>query len=341
MKRALVIRHGSWGDMIIASVLPPYLKKDGFEVHFLTGARGLEILAHNPRIDRLIPYADGSVPNEELEDFYSKLSRDYDKAIILSGSIESHLVYAFPYDEYWWPLEKRRKRCEANYYEETVRLGGYEPNGVRTGELYFSPEELAFSSNFRHKFKDRFLILWALSGSAVHKVYAFYEEVARAVCKAIPEALIVTVGSEFEMLLTFEDGGKQVINLVRYDLPIRSAMALTRIADLVVGPDTAVLNAAGCFDTPKIVLCSHSSVKNISGTWKNNYSLQAKCFCSPCHLLHTYKNIWKHRCPLDKELLHRHGAEVPACSGEGFPPRMVFDRIMEVYKTRSGKGLIL
>jgi hypothetical protein len=116
-----------------------------------------------------------------------------------------------------------------------------------------------------------------------------------------------------------------------------SAFALTKFADLVIGPETALLNAAGCFDTPKITLLTHSSRENLCSTWKNDYSLQAGCWCSPCHYLHKYTHIWQNVCQLDKYSWGKYGKPIPACTAEGFPPKVVFDRIMEVYETRKDR----
>jgi ADP-heptose:LPS heptosyltransferase len=67
------------------------------------------------------------------------------------------------------------------------------------------------------------------------------------------------------------------------ELSMRRALLLTRHVDLVIGPETGVMNAAGCFDTPKIVLLSHSNHTNLTRDWKNVYPLQSPSECSPCY----------------------------------------------------------
>ena len=47
---------------------------------------------------------------------------------------------------------------------------------------------------------------------------------------------------------------------------IRKSLLWTKYADLVIGTETGILNGAGCFDTPKIVMLSHSTEENLSKT---------------------------------------------------------------------------
>ena len=330
--RALVVRHAAYGDVVLATTLFPYLKNDGFELHVLTGDRGWDILKHNPTIDRLIWYEADSIPIDDLEDFYVNLSRDYQKIVVLTGSIENILLKSYPNADYYWSLAKRRKHCgDKNYYEHTIRLGGYEPNGVRTGQLYFSGSQIAYAKNFRKKYRDKFIILWALSGSGIHKSYLHYSTVVDRILREIPDALIVEAGIPAEWQIAYQKPHSRVIPLLMEERPIMDTFALTSVADLVVGPETGILNAAGCFDTPKICLLTHSSKKNLTATWKNDYSLQALCACSPCHQLHKVYAAWTGVCPAEKEILEKYGKHYPACVGEGFPPDIIVNQIRKVY----------
>lgn len=298
----------------------------------MTSDRGEEILRYNPHINRIIPFVDDIIDLSDLEGFYRDVSRDYDLSVILTQSVEARYLFAYPDERYYWPLCKKRKNADVNYYEEAIRIAGYEPNEIRTGQLYFNANERAMAHDFKrnHHAKD-FVILWALTGSSIHKGYLHYETVARRVLDEIPEAFIVAVGGQHEVNLGFDH--PRVRNLMELDLEIRVAFALAQVADLVIGPESAMLNAAGCFKTPKICMLTHSSVKNLCSTWKNDYSIQSMVSCSPCYYLHKFARIWQNVCPVDKEVFHATGKPVvPACCGEGFPPEFVFERIYQVYK---------
>lgn len=339
-RRCLIVRHAALGDTIVASACLPYLQEDGYLVDFMTNERGQEILRHNPRINKLVHFEDNMVPIEHLGAYYDAVSDDYDMTVILTQSIEAAYLHVFPSEGYYWTMRKRRKACDVNYYEETIRVAGYEPNGNATGELYFSKDDILFSRGIRHKYKDNFLIIWALAGSALHKSYLYFEPVARMLLHAIPEAVIIAAGQMQEVSLTFRHPRLIPMALFYPNQSFMSACALTKVADLVLGPETGLLNAAGCFDTPKMVFLTHSSKTNLTKTWTNDYSIQSMTECSPCHLLHNTRFIWQRICPLDKVLWGEMEAMAPACVGEGFPPKMVFQKIMDIYNTHK-KGRMI
>jgi ADP-heptose:LPS heptosyltransferase len=65
---------------------------------------------------------------------------------------------------------------------------------------------------------------------------------------------------------------------------IRQTMGLAHLCDLVIGPETGVMNAVAMQSMPKIVLLSHSSVENLTRDWINTYSVfSTKTPCAPCH----------------------------------------------------------
>jgi ADP-heptose:LPS heptosyltransferase len=68
---------------------------------------------------------------------------------------------------------------------------------------------------------------------------------------------------------------------------IRETFTMLEHVDLVVGPETGVLNAACCLKVPKIVFLSHSTNENLTRDWVNTYALEpTKTACWPCHQLH-------------------------------------------------------
>ena len=62
---------------------------------------------------------------------------------------------------------------------------------------------------------------------------------------------------------------------------------LAQACDLVVGPETGVLNAVGFETNAKLVFLSHSSKENLTKHWVNTYTVEPKNTpCYPCHKLH-------------------------------------------------------
>ena len=135
-------------------------------------------------------------------------------------------------------------------------------------------------------------------------------------------------------------------------------MVMTKYADLVVGPETGILNAAGCFPTPKITLLSHSRHENLCKYWENDYCLAPEgAFCHPCHVLHYTHAPSPNKCTSCDGSVHEqdpsqakmHGGrfsgfwscpytktpaaemEFPLCMAIGISPERLLKRILEVY----------
>jgi hypothetical protein len=71
-------------------------------------------------------------------------------------------------------------------------------------------------------------------------------------------------------------------------LDIRTALALVSEADLIVGPETGIMNCAANIDKPKVVFLSHSTELNLTKYWKNTTVLKTNIAqCYPCHILHS------------------------------------------------------
>jgi hypothetical protein len=61
-------------------------------------------------------------------------------------------------------------------------------------------------------------------------------------------------------------------------------MSLAEVCDVMVGPETGMLNAVAHLPMPKIVLLSHSSVNNLTKHWVNTTSIEPQTTpCFPCH----------------------------------------------------------
>ena len=65
-------------------------------------------------------------------------------------------------------------------------------------------------------------------------------------------------------------------------------MALAQTADVVVGTETAILNAVANEDQVlKVALLSHSSGENLTKHWSNTLTVEPQAIqCHPCHRLH-------------------------------------------------------
>lgn len=324
-RKALVIRYGGIGDIVFATPIFRLLKEDGYHVTFNTVQNGMEVTKHNPYIDEYIFQGVDEVPNRILSDYWRGLEKHYDRIINLSGSCEDALlkIKKKEDDGYDWPLQERRDKLgHINYYDfalERADLGGRIERP--RGEIFLSEEEELYGQMFRKTFDGRFIVVWALSGSGPQKTFPYAPHAMAELVARHPETLVITTGGYTQRLLELanDEGPNFMFRSGRWT--VRNLIVAIKYADLVFGPETGALNIAGCFDTPKICLLSHSSHNNLCKYWKNDYSAQSLAECSPCHRMIEHRD----QCPVDET--HR----IPICATE-FTPNQIFDRIKEVHR---------
>lgn len=323
-KEALVIRYGAIGDMVIISPVIRQLKKDGYYVVLNCSEYAVQVLNEDPNIDEFIIQAKDVIPCNELDEYWAEIGKGFDKVVNLTGSIEDTLVKVQGKQEFNWSHKKRRKECNKNFVDYGMERAGYDLKGEPV-ELFFTKQEEQLAQLFLHHYKDKFIIVWAMSGSSMHKAYPWAEYVAGSICQQYgDETLIVTIGDDISRILEWNLPN----TLPRCGIfTIRQSMILTKYANLVIGPDTGMLNAAGCFDTPKILFLSSTSEENICKYWRNVTALHPEnCRCHPCHKL-----IYVDTCPKGK-LTGR-----PKCM-ENIKPETVYKAFEHYFKEwKNGK----
>ena len=309
-KRALVVRYGAIGDYIQSVPVLRKIKEEGYHVTLNCTAQAKEVLKHCPYVDEFAVQLTNYVPNEgvvsgPLFEYWEELKKKYDKFVNLTGAAEETLlvpdarlmVMMDQIGKKHPELDEQNKFYNAirsvreqvgtqNYYDNHLKKAGYSDIG-KNGELFFSEQEEIMAQGFRDKYAGRFIIMWALSGSSYHKRYPYFQEVAQELVIKNPDVLLVSVGDPDCALLERSESNRYLPRAGRWLL--RTTLVMTKYVDLVVGPETGILNAAGCFDTPKITMLSHSSHDNLCKYWKNDFCIApdpAEVFCHPCHVLH-------------------------------------------------------
>ena len=319
--KALVIRLGAYGDMLIITPVLKRLKELGYYVVLNTNKRGKEALQENPNVDEIILH-DENMQIDNLPDHWKKLKEEIkpDKFINFSESLECNVALHPIQPQYNYTKKERIALCNRNYYDETEKWAKLE-GCQKLPELFFLPSELEEAR--KHIRAGKFNILWQLSGSGHQKVYPWSDYVIGEVLKNHKDIHFLTTGEEkCQLLESIED--PDITNLAGR-IPVRIAMALTGLVDLVVSPDTGVLHASGCYETPKIGLLGHTTIENITKHFKNDYSIEAECDCAPCMRL-----IYDHdiQCPIE---CVTHAAW---CMSEGIKPEKLYDRIKSIIEKK-------
>jgi ADP-heptose:LPS heptosyltransferase len=304
-KTCCISRFGGFGDMLQMSNILPELKRQGYTITINTTPAGQEILKNDPHIDDWLILDPDLVPNHELPAFWEALARRFDKFVQLSESVEGTLLAMPGRANHMWPQGVRQVVLNKNYLEWTSFLA--ELPYLSEARFYATPEEAGKAQGFLTSIAlarkpqelmigmpnpKVFTIMWALAGSSVHKFSPHMDAVIARVLLEMPEAVIILAGDEACQILecgweleprVYRESGKQTI---------RETLALAQRMDLVLGPETGVLNAVAFEPEPaKIVMLSHSSVENLTKHWDNTISLTpAGTSCYPCHMLHYGKS---------------------------------------------------
>lgn len=235
-------------------------------------------------MDRFMCQDLDTLANDYLDVHWAKISKGYDKVINLSGSIEGSLLKVPWKKDFYQSKEELAKTCNVNYIDRTLELGGYPNTKGKKAEMHFSVFEHDLCKRIRIKHFREFLILWPLSGSSPHKAYPHSELLAEAILRSMPEATIIVTGDKSCHLIEWPPHPRVKSYVGKW--PIRKAMCMTQYVDLVIGGDTGVLQAAGCFDTPKVLILSSTTEENIAKYWTNYECVSANVECQPCYKLH-------------------------------------------------------
>jgi len=288
-KNVCVVRYGGFGDMIQTSSILPALKDEGWHVTVMTTPKGYDILKADPHVDRFL-LQDGNpdqVPNGELGAFWATWEKKFDRWINLSESVEGTLLAIPGRTNHSWPDSLRRELLNQNYLEFTHKIAQV-PMPPRPA-FYQTDEEFEWAAREILPFgKDAFLVMVVLAGSSVHKAYPHMDNVVGRLLRAIPEAKVIFVG-DYGCQILEAGWEKDPRVMCRSGVwSIRQSLVAARECDLVIGPETGVLNAVAYTENSKIVLLSHSSVENLTRDWKNTVSMlpAADVKCYPCHRLH-------------------------------------------------------
>lgn len=326
-KTCAIVRYGAIGDMIQASSLFPWLKEQGYHVTlYCQNGQGYEAIKHDPHIDRIIIQGKDEVPPQFLDEFWSYTRRRFTRWINLCESVEATLL-ASPGRANWeWPNELRAKYLDRNYLEWTHELAEVPP--PYRPKFYSTVEEKAWAKDKARSYGRR-NILWSLAGSSGHKVWPHLDTIIARVMLTYPDVHIVLVGDQFCQILEKGWENERRVHRQSGNWSIRQSMAFAEVADLIIGTETGLLNAAGHMDVPKIVNLSHSSREMLTKHWTNVIALEQPkgvgCPKQPCRQLHgsNGKSPWDD-CPQEP-------SEGVALCQFHIGPEMMWDAITSVF----------
>jgi ADP-heptose:LPS heptosyltransferase len=273
--------------MIQASSILPRLKEDGYHVIFNTTPAGEEILRHDPNIDEFYLQDTDQVPNQDLGPYWETLRRKYTKFINLSETVEGTMLAIPGRTVHFWTKEARHRACNTNYLELTHDVAGvghkYEPR------FYPTMEEREWAMRERTRIGGNLVVCFSMSGSSVHKTWPYLDQAIARLLATFPDCRVVLMGNQMSQML--EAGWENEPRVIRRAgvWEIRKSLTFAcKQADLVIGPETGILNAVGMEDVAKVCFLSHSTKENLTKHWKNTMAIEppASVPCYPCHQMH-------------------------------------------------------
>jgi ADP-heptose:LPS heptosyltransferase len=288
VKRALVVRYGAIGDIVITTPLVRYLHEQGWEIYYNSSEEGEQILRHSPRISKLITHKRDSVPNHLLTDHWKAMAKEHeiDRTFNLTESIEVSIVCHPSQPVYMMPKPMRLAKCEHNDYEHTFNYVNLTPNSVDlTPELHFTKEEENAMEKIMAEYKDKFKIYHPVSGSGLSKIYPYWPQVLNDVYQVHKDIVVISVGDTLCELIEYKWDAPYLVGKSD-QWTIRESMLASKYCDLVVSNDTGMLHASGAWETPKIIVFGHDSPEVVSKHFKGEViPICSTVNCSPCHRL--------------------------------------------------------
>ncbi len=329
MKKVYLIRHGAYGDHVDMTNVIKVFDEEGWEITFEYNIKGSHIHAENPRINKHILFDPYSKNNniEEMIKQRKEIIKNCDRVVDFQGSLEGALIAGESTPEYFWPKKLRNeKNSHICYYDQSMKWAGFTGKKYmgRSGEIFFTKEEHEHVrlqiERYKEGFNADYVVLWCLRGTMWQKaIYPLSEEVCRRFQEKHKKVLIITTGDDF--CQKWEWAAERTIHRSGR-MPFRQAALMARYVDMVVTPETGLGIVAGVFGTPKIMLLTAASIKNITGNDENDFSLQSEAWCSPCS--RAIYNV--NSCMLSGE------NKLPICVN--FNKETVLDRMKEIYDRR-------
>lgn len=255
--------------------------------------KGAQIHAFNPYIDKHVVHEPekGLYTREEDACFrhYQKqkrIKKEVDHFVDFGGSLEESLIASERHPDYFLDKATRNKRFgQICFHDQSVKWAGLpEKYYGRRSEIYFRKKEHDRVKEILEPIRAKypFLMMWSIAGSMWQKaIYPWAQEVCDEFMRRHEDVyLFLTAGPEYKDMMW---SGDRVYNCLEKKHPFRQVLLMTRYINLLVTPETGIGIGAGAYGTPKIMLMTAASVKNIVGNDENDFSMQSEAWCSPCH----------------------------------------------------------
>lgn len=290
MPKCLAIRMCAYGDALYALPAFEELARQFGPIHLETGPRGQELFQHHPAFAKITTFDILKYkPKKRMEMALVRWNSlvdggDWEKVVNFIECIEVACIADEWQEEYFYPRERRHEIFGGkNFYDTHFEKAGIAiPEPFSTGHIYFPEEVLLWMDSWKQRYGDRFIVAIALNGSTSQKYPMYLKELALEIKGAFPDSLFVLLGDKLGQKVEFSLGDKSVLKTAG-KWPYMQSLAMTMLADYVIGPETGLLVGAGLFGTPKTMICTSCSPYQATHRQVNDFSVQSSAPCSPCY----------------------------------------------------------
>ncbi len=294
------------GDTTWLSAALPLLHRAGYVVDVCPLPGGRVVLENNPYVRTLVVWEEQRDPEgqpiaaetrsssalvfrERYEAWLEALRGQYDEVKAFPLMNETVGLWSPRHREYSLPHAERQ--TDLCYPDDILRQFGFGWIRGALPELYPSPDELTWLRSLRgeHDAKGECVLLWHATGTAFNKwlpqtplyVGALLAQYPRLIVYLLHDERALAIQDSFTLSESVRDRCRSIYGVWSF----RQQLLATSIADLVIGPESSIVNASAAFDTPKVIFYSHSQHKNLSRHWWNAYPIHptSQCECAPCY----------------------------------------------------------
>jgi ADP-heptose:LPS heptosyltransferase len=288
-KKLLLIGYRAWGDWIYASPVIPILTEK-YDVYFEINRKGYSLFHDDPRFKKIAVYTEfESQTRDKYEEMFKKRWDEMrelvkpDLEINLNGTCEVECIGETFQDQFYLPVGQRRAHYgKTGFYDAVLKRCGIErPKNFNLQGLHFWPDQEEHVQKWREKYKDNFVVVIPIAGSTAQKIFHNFRDLTDAILAKYPDAVIYMAGDQTCDPLVPQH--ERVKSMCGDRVDFKQAVHMMKYADMVIGPETGLLAAAGMWGTPKVILATTSSIWQMTQYQENDFSIQAPIHCSPCH----------------------------------------------------------
>jgi len=250
MKKILIIRLSSLGDVVLASSVIEPLYNAGFEIDFLTFKPFDELFIKDYRVNKVIAVSKENL--KSIKDIYNfSKSLKYDYILDIHFNFRSVLISLFAkgkvlrYNKE--SIKRRLKMLNPDFNVVKAYLKPLESLGIKGDyrpKIILEKEEI---EKLKKILPNNFIAV-GVGARYKNKIYPYFKEFINL----IKDENVVLVGSKEDKDL-FEINQKNVIDL-RGKLTIRESLAVISLAKGVVSNDSAIAHFARAVKTPVLVI---------------------------------------------------------------------------------------